>query len=77
MLPFQYGYHVTTRYDPSKEMLLEDPLSHYVLTTTTEFAVTVVIHHVQLSNSHKAVFLHVVHDDPLWPTLPQIVLLAN
>ena len=74
MLLHLQGYDCTIVYRPGKEMLLADTLSRYAPLNLSEIELDVIIRHVHLGNTHKALYQELTWTDPLLRSLAETII---
>ena len=76
MLLCLLDYDLCIKYQPSREMLIVDALSHYAPLTTPEIPLNITVNHVHIMPQKKITFQDTMCSDPTLCTLAEMILLA-
>ena len=74
MLLWLQNYDVTIKYQPGKEMLVADALSHYAPLNASEICLDITINHVHITSDRITEFKALIQDDPLLHPLTETII---
>ena len=68
------NYDVTIKYQPGKEMLVVDSLSHYAPLKVPDIPLDITINHVHITPDKKTEFQALIQDDLLLCSLAEMII---